>query len=222
MMYDTYCTTGGDNRPPMMPQPAPIRRDEGLVQALQMLLRSGLSGLVDFQAMAFVSDTFLVGSTIIQPLIAESYDNLADTLTASFSGFTPCACEYLDVAGTLYLPAGPGTDTGITVSRIALDDVHAVAFGTAGDAEYQSARALMSRILHPDACRDACPPYPDPCCEPCDVNSPAVGRTVALVLGAVVIVGAVVLGKIGNVLVLANDTDQRFYFVQEDYARIVR
>lgn len=221
-MYDTYCTTGGNERPAPQ-QPAPIRRDEGLVQALQMLLRSGLSGLVDFQALAFVSDTFLVGSALVQPeTTADAYDNLDDALTASFSGFTPCACEYIDVGGTLYLPQGPGTDTGITVSRLALEDVHAVAFGTAGDADYQSARALMSRILHPDSCRNACPPYPDPCCEPCDPSSPAVGRTVALVVGAVVIVGAVVLGKIGDVLVLANDTDQRFYFVKEDAARVVR
>ncbi|MBQ7566237.1 MAG: hypothetical protein IJT18_03875 [Oscillospiraceae bacterium] len=220
-MQESYYTTGGGRPPVPQPQTDGAQRSEGMVQALQMLLRSGLSGLVDFGATAFWSDTFLVGSALVQPTAAAAYDNLDDTLTASFGGFTPCACEFIDVTGTLYLAVGAGVETDIPVTRLALEDVDGVAFAAvAGD--YQSARALMSRILHPASCRDACPPYPDPCCEPCDPDFPAVGRTVALVTGPVVIVGAVMLGRIGDVLVLANDTDERFYFIDADKAQIIR
>ena len=258
----------------------------GMVQALQMLLRSGLRNLVDFTQFAFVTERVVVGANLAQPdTTAASYDNLSDTLTADFGGFTPGACDYVDVSGTAYstavaptaagcfrsilnaitqnatVTAGselatlvtaltdlngqttPGTagynetlttalndalacgsDTGLQVSRLALCNILAVAFAPAGDApapvsaDYQSARQLLQNLLQPP-CQTSCPPYPDPCF---DSDYTGAGRSVSLSVGPLDISGAVVLGKIGGVTVLANDTEQRFYFVCSDRATVIR
>ena len=303
-MSDYYCTSGGCN--PCKPTPPPPQQQvqgvtqehtecncrASMVQALQMLLRSGLSGLVDFSGFAFVTDTFLVGANLSQPAAgAATFDNLADTLTGTFSGFTPCACDYIDVAGAAYGPTvapttaecltailtaltanadtaastelatlvtaltaltaqitptdadfnAPlataldtaltcATDTGLTISRISLCALRAVAFGPMGDTEaaeaanYQSARQLLNQIMRPQ-CRDACPPYPDPCTEPCCPqysDGITIGRTVSLTAGNLTVAGVTVLGRIGEVIVLANDTDRRFYFVCADAAQLIR
>lgn len=250
-----------------------------MVQALQMLLRSGLRNLVDFTRFAFVTERVVVGANLAQPdTTAASYDNLSDTLAADFGGFTPGACDYVDVSGTAYstavaptaagcfrsildaitqnaaVTAGSelatlvtaltdltgqttpgtagynetltaalnaalacGTDTGLQVSRLALCDILAVAFETAS-ADYQSARQLLQNIMQPP-CQTSCPPYPDPCC---DFEDTGTGRSVSLSVGPLDVSGAVVLGKLGGVTVLANDTEQRFYFVCSDRATAIR
>lgn len=205
------------------------RRD--LVQALQLLLRTGLSSLVDFQAFAFVTKQFLVGAPLVcTEAGTAAYDNLADELTAVFGGFTPCACDYIDVTGPVYLPNVECPGTGVTASRLNLCDITAVAFGVLGDTEaeaaenYQNARQLLRRFLQPGCC-DGCPPFPDPCDEKfrCDCeNKPMPGGATTLVAGDVLLANVTVLGKVGQVLVLANDADQRFYFVCSEKAVTVR
>lgn len=237
MMQDNYYTTGGAGAcrpmPPQNPQVQGVSQSSddcgcraSLVQALQMLLRSGLSAYVDFQNFAFLTDLFVVGASIVQPTVADpAYDDLSE-LTGSFGGFTPCACEYIDVTGPVYSIVAAVTDTGLTVNRLRLCDVSAIAFEVEGDtvSNYQSARQLISQIIQSGRRESACPPYPDPCCEPCDVMGDAlsVGRTVSLTAGPLILSGAVVLGRIGKVLVLANDTQSRFYFLCEDAIQLLR
>ena len=204
----------------------------GFVQTLQMLLRTGLSSLVDFQAFAFVTPDFVVGSPLTAPEVAStSYDNLAGTLTGVFSRFTHCACDYIDASGPVYLPiTGAVTPTGLTVSRLNLCDLIAVAFEVVEDTtepvtdNYQTARRMLQGLLQRDR-RDVFPPYPDPCenqgC--CQWNDTAnAGGSVSLIAGPLLLANVVVLGSIGGVMVLANDTDERFYFVCSDDAAIIR
>lgn len=237
-----YLCTGGQNRPNTdtcacqnqqndicyttegQEDPCPCRY--GFVQTLQMLLRTGLSSLVDFQSFAFVTPEFLVGATLIEPTVGTgAYDNLSADFTGVFSRFTQCACNDIDASGPVNLPAvGDGT-TGLTVSRLSLCDLLAVAFTVTGDtaetsaANYQAAKALFQTLLQrrppigPDF--PPYPPYPDPCCTPCCPGAPdfGLGASTSLIVGNVVIANATVLGQIGGVLVLANDTAERFYFV---------
>ena len=206
----------------------------GLVQALQMLLRSGLSSLVDFQSFAFVTRDYFVGGPLTTPAVtAGAYDNLPAVLTGSFSRFTPCACDYIDVGGAVFLPYETATaaTTGLTVSRLDLCDILAVAFAPAGataeelTANYTAARQLIQNLLQPGCgLRPTCPPYPDPCDEPCpcDCQNQFLGGSVSLITGSLLIAGATVLGNMGKVLILANDTLQRFYFVCSDKASIIQ
>ena len=231
--------------PPSRPAPrpddgcsAPSRGEKcpcraGLVQALQMLLRSGLSSIVDFQSFAFVTDSLLVGGSIgpVTPA-AGAYDNLDATVTGSFNRFTPCACDHIDVTGTVYLPFPGAADsaTGLTAGRLDLCDITAVSFGVEPDTgtpevpNYTRARNLLQRLLQ-GPCRPDCPPYPDPCadncCCDCDPDD-FLGGSVSLVAGPLLIANATALGNVGKVLALANDTDERFYFVCRNKATFVQ
>ena len=52
---------------------------------------------------------------------------------------------------------------------------------------------------------------------PCDCDETVAGRkTVSLTAGPLLVGNAAVLGSVGNVLVLANDTSRRIYFVCKD------
>jgi len=246
-MNDYLCTGGG--RPPRpenddccrpeppCPQQSPCQQPSqnsgddcgcrrGFVQTLQMLMRTGLSGLVDFSAFAFVTTDFLVGSSLAVPDLTDaSYDNLAATLTGTFSRFSPCACDYIDVAGDVFLPDYGAPATGLTVSRLNLCDLVAVAF-TATD-NYLPARQLLQSLLQrprrPGRGEDPFlptpslpgpyPPYPDPCNSCCCETDGSMGGTASLLAGPLLVANATVLGSLDGVMVLANDTAQRFYLV---------
>lgn len=245
-MNDYLCTGGGrpprpENdacchpEPPCPQQPAQDNCDDcgcrrGFVQTLQMLMRTGLSGLVDFSAFAFVTTDLLVGSPLATPAVTDaSYDNLAETLTGTFSRFSPCACDYIDVAGDVFLPDYCSPATGLTVSRLNLCDLIAVAFGVTDTAKdnYQTARQLLQSLLQrprrPGRGGDPFlptpslpgpyPPYPDPCDNCCCENEGSMGGTASLLAGPLLLANATVLGSLDGVMVLANDTAQRFYLV---------
>lgn len=301
-MNDYYCTSGGQGRYPMPPTP-PVQQVESartpeacacrasMVQALQMLLRSGLSSLIDFRAFAFITDDYVVGDNLVRAdTTASVYDNLGDAPAAVFTGFTACNCNYVDVAGSIYEPSAATTadtcfagllgavaenadtaaspqladlvtalaalqeqvtpdsatynealetavnealacfvDTGLLASRVSLCSLAAVVFGPTGSTaaavsqNYQAAKGLMQNIIHPN-CESACPPYPDPCCDPCNCSDTIFcpGRAVSLNAGPLTVSGATVIGNIGQVLVLANDTQERFYFICTDKADVLR
>ena len=265
-MNDYLCTGGGrpprpENdaccRPeppcpqqPVCPQQPPCQQPSqdscddcgcrrGFVQTLQMLMRTGLSGLVDFGAFAFVTTDLLVGSGLTAPVLADaSYDNLAADLTGTFSRFPPCACDYIDVAGDVSLPDYGAPATGLTVSRLNLCDLVAVAFGvtdTAAD-NYLTARQLLQSLLQrprrPGRGGDPFlptpslpgpyPPYPDPCDTCCCETEGSMGGTVSLLAGPLLVANATVLGSLDGVMVLANDTAQRFYLVCSADAAILQ
>ena len=260
-MNDYLCTGGGRPRPeqeccprpePPCPPPPPAPQPEddgccscrrGFVQTLQMLLRTNLSSLIDFQSFAFVTTDFLVGSTLTAPTTTDaSYDNLAADLTGTFSRFSPGACDYIDVAGTVEFPVVGGAPTGLTATRLNLCDLLAVAFDPEGETaadvttNYQAARALFQQLLtQPRGPRPPYPPYPpfppapnyppypDPCDECCCYGQDnTMGGSVSLFAGPLLVANATVLGSIEGVMILANDTAERFYFVCSDDAELVR
>lgn len=224
--------------PPRPPQPEEDRCDcpcrRSLVQGLQMLLRTGLSNLVNFQAFGYLTPDFLVGAALEAPTTTTPpYDNLAATLTGSFIRFTPCACDYIDVTGEVNFPVvDDGAATGLTVSRLNLCDIMLLTFATVGDTaeaiteSYQTARSLLQNLLRrPGGPEQMFPPYPDPCDAPCHWDCSrdmSVGGTTSQTVGPVLLAGVTVLGRIGSLQVLANDTDQRFYFVCTEDAVVIQ
>lgn len=243
-MNDYLCT--GANRcpqnsaeccpqPPVPPCPpsedgsCPCRN--GYVQTLQMLLRTGLSNLVDFRQFAYVTPDFLVGATLTAPVVsATAYDNLAATLSGVFNGFSLCDCDEIDASGPVTLPAVGESTTGVSVSRINLCDLLAVAFTVTGTTEteiednYQAARSLLQTLLSGRPRRgEDFPPYPDPCCQnPCQRPDYSVGGVMSLVAGDLLLANTVALGAMDGVLVLANDTQNRFYLVCREDAIVLR
>jgi len=228
--------------PGQCPPPCPNQRPEAaaaescacrksMVQGLQMLLRSGLNTLVDFNQFAFVTPDYIVGAGLSTPAAATTpYDNLTPPLAGVFSRFTYCACDYIDASGDVYLPVAGTAATGLTVSRLNLCDLLAVAFTTTGTTaaevteNYQSARRLLQNLLQPPCRTGMYPPYPDPCdcacCQCCPED--LTGGTLSLLAGSLLLANTALLGQLGNLLVLANDTDQRLYFVCSEGATLIR
>ncbi len=253
MMNDYLCTGTGRSRPesegccrpepPCPPQPpAPCPNDDdgcacrrGFVQTLQMLLRTELSNLVDFQSFAFVTPEYLVGAALIAPeIFAAAYDNLSDPLVGTFSRFSPGNCDDISVAGVVELPDYGAPPTGLTASRIDLCDLVAVVFEPAGETEeeetenYQAARTLLRTLLQPGRRPRPpfppgpdFPPYPDPC-DCCCAPQNNAGGSISLLAGSLLVANATVLGSLDGVMVLANDSAERFYFVCENDAVIIR
>lgn len=251
MMNDYLCTGTGRIRPeengcppqppcpPMPPMPRPEEEDcacrRGFVQTLQMLLRTELSGLVDFQAFAFVTPEYLVGAALTAPVTTDAtYDNLPAALTGAFQRFSPGNCNDIDVTGTVELPEYGAPATGLTASRVDLCDLMAVAFDPTGadaaavTANYQSAKTLLRTLLQPGRRPRPpfppgpdYPPYPDPCDCCCAPRSSA-GGNVSLMAGSLLLANVTILGELDGVTVLANDVEERFYFVCENDAVTIR
>ena len=86
-------------------------------------------------------------------------------------------------------------------------------------AAYRQARAQLWQRLRPGR-----PPMPGPFLKPTPCDSGTTGdcnglecrRTVSLTAGPLLVANASVLGSVGDVLVLGNEEDYRFYFVCKD------
>ena len=159
-------------------------------------------------------------------------DNLADTLTGSFRRFSPNSYDLIDVDAPVYDADGTEIFTATQVSLCKLDAV--VIQGAAATAEgdlsaedvaarnFRCVRTRLAQKLAPcggacgqDACSCACDNQ-DCCCAAGLLAALAqnnISRRVSLVAGLLVLENVTLLGTVGNVLVLANDTDNRLYFV---------
>lgn len=159
-------------------------------------------------------------------------DNLG-TLSGSFRRFAPCTCDLLDIEAELYTPASKGCD--FTASQVSLCELDAVVFQgaeacpegdlTADEAaarNFRCLRALLAQRLNPcgDPCGAACGSCAcdgrDCCCAAGLLSTLAqnnLSRRVSLAAGLLLLQNVQLLGSVGNVLVLANETDRRLYFV---------
>ena len=227
-------------RPPRPCPPPPLRAEEadidcgcgcaaGLVGALQLLCDPRFAALIDFSGFTFVTDHFVLGSSLRCPAAAATaYDNLTGPLDAEFVRINPNSCERLEVAGQVYYPVpvceDPAvpccpTGPGLTAGEVALCSLIAVAFtvvpfpGAESPAEaYQQAKLQFWQALHPGAApMPSMPARPTPCDSTDDAISGR--RTVSLTAGPLLVANAAVLGSVGDVLVLANDEQNRFYYV---------
>ena len=219
------------------PKPVEVPQEGGccckasMRAALQLLCNSQIASLVNFDGAAFVTDTYTAGSPIDTTApTATPADNLT-TLSGSFLRLSACNCDLLDINAPVYLP--PETATGLTASQVSLCELAAVAFQVAlGTAEgdvtvpeattrnYRLLKQLLSQRLTP--CGSQCGQCVCKCdCGDCcctagvlsQLSDSNLSRKATLAAGLLVLQGATLLGTLGNVLVLANDTAQRIYFV---------
>ena len=237
--------------------------------ALGLLCDEQLSSLLDFDAAAFITNTYTAGTSLAggkpsaaggagddaaqtgaddaadaaaggkpnpypppRPCPCNASDNLGN-LSGSFRRFAPCSCDLLDIDAQLYTPGGKGCSFAATqVSLCQLDAVviqgaDACAEGdlTADEVTARNFRCLRTRLaqrLNPcgsscgqTACSCACDGR-DCCCAAGLLSTLAqnnLSRRVSLAAGLLLLQNVTLLGSVGNVLVLANDCDNRLYFV---------
>ena len=258
-------------RPAPGPTPQPPQVEEGCCckqsfrAALSLLCDERISGLLDFDASAFLTGTYSAGAVLTcgKPSAGDDAPNGADTpadgdagtagrpkppvppcsaggtsdnlgsLNGSFRRFAPCSCDLLDIEAQLYTPGGQGCS--FSASQVNLCQLDAVVIqGAAACAEgdltadeaaarnFRCVRSLLAQRLSPigspcgqAACSCACDGR-DCCCAAGLLSTLAqnnLSRRVSLTAGLLVLRGAQLLGTVGNVLVLANESSSRLYFV---------
>ncbi len=224
--------------PPRPPMPAPPSAAEaevdcgcscaaGMLGALELLCDPRLAPLVDYNQFAFFTDSFVLGSSLSCPdTLSTAYDNLTGPLAGELVSIKPCTCDDLEVSGQVYYPLPVCSDTtcctsgpAFTAGSVSLCALRAVAFtipaGTAdADTTYNELKRLIWQALHPGR-----PPLPGSApavkATPCDCASSSLSgrRTASITAGPLLVANAAVLGSLGDVLVLANDTNRRIYFI---------
>ena len=221
------------------PAPQPPEVDEACCckksfrAALELLCDERLSSLLDFDTSAFVTNTYVAGATLEAAPTATPADNLSADLTGSFRRFSPCSCDLLDVDAPVHNTAG---NTVLTATQVPLCQLDAVVLqGAAAEAEgdltadevtarnFRCLRQRLAQRLTPcNTCghgKEHCSCDYDEencCCAEGLLKTLAqnnLSRRVSLVAGLLALTGVTLLGTVGSVLVLANDTDRRLYFV---------
>ena len=231
---------------PTAPTPAPPV-DEGCCcrnsfrAALRLLCDNEIADLLDFEQTAFLTDSYVAGAAVTETVADTTpADNLVEPLSGIFRRFSPCSRDLLDI--TAPLSAVPATVTGLTVTQVSLCELIAVAIQLAavdaeGDltAEQVARRNLrrvsrvLSRQLTPcgtecAGCSCSCPVGEDCCCAAGILSALAdnnISRRVSLAAGPLMLSGVTLLGHVGNVLVLVNEEDQRFYFLCVNHIQFI-
>lgn len=218
------------------PEPVPPVEEEGccckasMRAALQLLCDSQIANLVNFDGAAFITDSYSAGSTLTTTAPTTTPADNLTTLSGSFLRLSSCDRDLLDINAALYTP--PATSTGVTATQVSLCELAGVALSTAlGTAEgnvtvpeatvrnYRCLKQLLSSRLTPcnRRCGECSCKRDDPCCCAAGILSlladSNLSRKVTLAAGQLILQGVTLLGTLGNVLVLANDDNQRIYFV---------
>ena len=198
-------------------------------EALRLLCGDAMSSLVDFDAFFFLTDSLAVGSTLSTP--GSDIDNI-NTPVASLHRFSPCNCDLLEVGGTAYFAVPDTANVALSdVDQLSLCALKAVAFqipagscpADCGDSNYDRAVRAIRRAIRAEGgdtgacgrCRAHCDC--DNCC--CtqgvlqELSTRNLSRTATIAAGPFVLQNVTVLGSIGSVLVMTNETTSRFYLV---------
>ncbi len=214
-MSNYFCTNSGCS-PCQSPQascqqePPRCACAEDFRKLLHLICGAQLRPLIDFAAFAFLSDFYILGSALEAPdagIVPD--DNLADPAGTYVCGSD--SCETVTVSGVLYPPEVGGTPLATTVTQAALCRLTAIAFEALevdGDAtaNFQTISQALSQLLRPNP--------PQDCGSMIDaLTSAAAVRTSTVAAGPLIIANSAILGQLGDVLVMANSTDSRFYFV---------
>ena len=217
-MSQQYRTTGGDcGCGPVCPPPPPPLSGcgcgESFRQALNLLCSQQFYTLVDFSAFAFLSSYYVLGASVEAPTGGSAPGDNLTALSATYRCGT-CGCETVAASGTLYPPTVGGLAQNITVSQAVPCRLTAVAFDAADDASltstanFQAISQLFTQLLQPA--------QPQGCVSVMDSVTAGVSRTATLSAGPLLLENVQVLGQLGQLLVLANSTDERFYLVCAD------
>ena len=213
-MSNYFCTNGGCS--PCQPQ-TPCQAEaphcacaDDFRKLLHLICGAQLRPLIDFVSFAVVSDFYIVGSALEAPVAGVAPDdNLADPAGTYVCGSD--GCETITVSGSVYAPEIGSTALATTVTQAALCRIAAIAFealAVDGDAtaNFQTVSQTLSQLLRPN-CPQDCGSMIDA------LTSAAAVRTSTVVAGPLIIANSAILGQLGDVLVMANSTDNRFYFV---------
>lgn len=222
-MNQHYCTTGGCDCPTPRPQscqscnqPEPTARcgcADDFRTLLGIICGPQLRGLVDFTAFGFITDQFLMGTTLEDPTVGTvPGDNLAGITGSYVCG--SAGCDAIAASGDLALAAVGATPVAVPVTQVALCRLDAIAFSVNGDedaaANFQTLTQTLGQLLEPRK---------NTCCSDTVAGSllgAAAARSATVTAGPLAVFNAAVLGTLGDVLVLANSTDLRVYFVCAD------
>ena len=218
-MSNYFCTNSGRDCscpqpcPPPQPQPAPTccPCGEDFRRALELICSRRLQTLVDFSTFAFVTDYYVLGSALETPVDGTAPgDNLATPAGTYVCGGD--SCEALTVSGLLYPPEIGATALESTVTQVALCRLNAIAFaaaetdGTTAAANFQTISQALTQLLRPKR--------PQDCSNLADaLTSAAAVRASTVTTGPLVVENSTILGQLGDILVMANSTDNRFYFL---------
>ena len=218
-MNQQYRTIGGDSGcgpvcpPAPPPQSAGCSCGESFRQALNLLCSQQFYTLVDFSAFAFISSYSILGASVQAPTGGATPGDNLSALGATYRCGS-CGCETVAASGSLYPPTVGGAAQSTAVTQAALCRLTAVAFDAANDtsltstANYQALVQLFTQMLHPTG--------PQTCVSVVDSVTAGVSRTATLAAGPLLVENAQVLGQMGDLLVLANSTDERIYLVCAD------
>lgn len=189
---------------------------EDFRSALGLLCCPQTSPLINFNAVAFIADNYVVGTTITTPVASTTAVDNLNTLTGTYV-CSSSSCETTNASGDLALAVDDTTPVAVNISQAALCKLNAVVFTAAGTTEteqstnFQSLTQLLSQLINPS--------QPDSCCCSTIATSllnATVARSVTLTAGPLLLSNVTVLGQIGDVLVLANSTTFRIYLVCAD------
>jgi hypothetical protein len=209
-----FCTQNGCAPcAPQQPQTCRCACGQNYRQLLDRLCCDGLRPLIDFSSFAFVSDHYVLGSALTTlPDGSAPGDNLAAPLGTYVCGSD--TSETVTVSGLLYPPDITGTALTATVTQAVLCRIKAIAFDALavdGDAapNFQTISQTLSRFLRPNR--------PPECGSMIDALTGAAAiRTSTVAAGPLIVENSAILGQLDNVLVMANSTDNRFYFICAD------
>lgn len=211
-------------------------------QALRLLCSNCISDLLDFDGFAFITDDLVVGTQTV-PMCPDAKDNLSnlegtfrrfspcncDLIDIEGCAYGPCgALIDVDQATLCSLSAiafqvqgcgcdgGPGGET--TPPPPPPNSCDCLATPAA---RYRRVRDLLQCELRScdrdcGECVCHCDCTDDCCCTQgvlAALSALSLNKRATLIAGLLVLRNVTVLGTIGNVLVLGNDCDHRFYFV---------
>lgn len=213
-MNNYFCTN--DRCAPCQQQAAvPVQRpccpcSEDFRKALDLLCCPQLRSLVDFTTFAFVTDYYVLGTALVAPDAGTTpSDNLDDPAATYVCGGD--SCETLTVSGTLYPPEAGGAALSPTVTQAALCQLTAVSFEAAvvddsAAANFQTISQTLGQLLRPQRQQE--------CCSVADaLTTAAAVRASTVTAGPLIVQNSTILGQLGSILVMANSTDNRFYFI---------
>lgn len=220
-MSNYFCTNSGRDcncQPPCppqqscpQPQPTACPCNEDFRRALDLICSPRLQPLVDFNTFAFVTDFYLLGTALETPTAGTAPgDNLAAPAGSYVCGGD--SCEALTVSGLLYPPETGATALESTVTQVALCRLNAIAFDAAATemttaaANFQTISQTLGQLLRPKKPQD-CGNLADA------LTNAAAVRASTVTTGPLVVANSTILGQLGDILVMANSTDNRFYFI---------
>jgi len=219
-MNQCYATTGCRDCPHhchMQQQAQPTRCPctNAFRAILDLLCSPQLSSLINQSAFAFIGSDYVLGATITAATPSDPTPN--DNLSA-LTGVYSCgiSCDTVSASGPLSPVTAGSDDAAIGITQAVLCDLTAIAFDavdtdTTPNTNFQTISQVLSQALQPNSIQLPCPASGAG-----TLLRSAAARTITLTAGALVLRGVTVLGELGDVLVLANSTDSRFYLVCAD------